>query len=306
MVRSPRAYDFALGFQDAIEFATRSVAALSSGGEPYRRTVWCGMPLIPPRLLITTFYLYPTREDAEKGTKYGGTGFLLGVESKVDAGKFHVFGVTNWHVAIRDGCSVTRINRKDGGIEIFEFDPSEWIFRPHWHDIAIIPFEPDDAIFDVGIVTAGMLVTSKHVENQRIGPGDDIFMVGRFIDHDGGETNAPAVRFGHISMMPGVGIKQPTRAVLESVCVDMNSRTGFSGSPVFVYRTMGGEIENIGKMRFQENQFVSCLGIHWGQFPEEWEIKSTGKLRARSKRRSFIPGQYFRGLPIRLMQAALH
>jgi hypothetical protein len=58
-------------------------------------------------------------------------------------------------------------------------------------------------------------------------------MVGRFTSHDGRQRNAPSVRFGNISMMPGEVISHcgsPHKAFL----VEARSISGYSGSPVFV------------------------------------------------------------------------
>lgn len=61
----------------------------------------------------------------------------------------------------------------------------------------------------VSIVFEETFATKKHLEKHRIGIGDDVAMIGRFVDHDGGETNQPAARFGNISVMP-TPIAQPT------------------------------------------------------------------------------------------------
>src|ERR1700693_3020590 len=112
------------------------------------------------------------------------------------------------------------------------------------YDIAVIPmpFNPDH-------LKAAMLPTQLFVNKEMfeannvgtkgaLGVGSDTFMVGRFIDHDGGETNRPAARFGHISVLPAP-IIQPNDVTADSFCIDMHSRPGYSGSPVFVYRTPG-------------------------------------------------------------------
>ena len=60
----------------------------------------------------------------------------------------------------------------------------------------------------------------------------------------GVETNNPAMRFGNISLNP-TPIEQPNQSIKDSYCLDMNSRTGFSGSPVFMYRTPGSDVQFI-------------------------------------------------------------
>ena len=81
-------------------------------------------------------------------------------------------------------------------------------------------------------------VTREYKEHDKIGPGDDAFMVGRFVSHQGLNKSVPAVRFGNISMDPAP-IKQVNGELADSYCIDMRSRPGYSGSPVFVYRTPG-------------------------------------------------------------------
>jgi hypothetical protein len=114
-------------------------------------------------------------------------------------------------------------------------------------------------------------------------------MVGRFVDHDGRAANNPSVRFGNISVMPVTGIEQPTRAKIESYCLDVHSRTGYSGSPIYVFRTVGGDL-NLGNPSVisSQHQFVRLLGVHWGQFPEKWKITPTGRVKLGEAERRFI------------------
>jgi hypothetical protein len=142
-------------------------------------------------------------------------------------------------------------------------------------------------------VTKGMF----EIDNLRVGTqgalgvGSDVFMIGRFIDHDGGQTNRPAARFGHISVLPAP-IIQSNHVKADSFCIDMHSRTGHSGSPVFVYRTPGTDIGFIQTM--QTGPYFGLLGIHWGQFPELWEIKK--ETIPQTEASSIIrEGQYIKG-----------
>jgi hypothetical protein len=255
----------------------------SSAGTPYIRRRWCGMPRLTPGITNCCFYLYKTVADAKAGAPFGGTGFLVSVPYKASPTYLHTIGVTNWHVAVRDGYSIARVNTLDGNTDIIELDPSEWIFKPSWHDIAIACLPLSDKKHDVRTVDATLFITKGEFDKLEIGPGEDVFMVGRFVDHDGHATNMPAVRFGNISAMPTAGIVQPTMSKLESYVLDMHSRTGYSGSPVFVYRTFGSHFWQNGKLLAPEpHQFVRLLGIHWGQFPEKWKISPRGRVKAES------------------------
>jgi hypothetical protein len=65
-------------------------------------------------------------------------------------------------------------------------------------------------------------------------------------------------------------IKQPNGTTADSFCLDMHSRSGFSGSPVFVYRTIGGDLgETIRTLQHSQRAFLRFLGIYGGQFPED-------------------------------------
>jgi hypothetical protein len=72
-------------------------------------------------------------------------------------------------------------------------------------------------------------------------------------------------------------IKQPNDRMAASYCIDLHSRSGYSGSPVFVYRMPGYDLED----RLEEKQlllaganYLGLLGIHFAQFPEKWQLIS--------------------------------
>jgi hypothetical protein len=258
-----------------LPFARRPAVFRSTRGTPYKRWVPYGMPQLGQYKWIsdTVFFLYPSVEDAVKGSEFGGTGFFVAVPSVRWGDQYwHVHGISNWHVAVRGGSSVVRINRKDGGTDSFDFEPHEWTFRPGWHDIAIsppLPIDPDQHRVEACDVRA--LLTEDNLTKDDIGPADDVFMVGRFIDYCGLETNMPAYRFGNVSIV-NAQVKQPTGYLGGSFVVDMHSRSGYSGSPVWLYRTPGSVFNVSGDLSTTWH-YVKLLGIHWGQFPEKWELK---------------------------------
>lgn len=266
------------------EFDRIDWPALSSGGTPYLRRVSYGMPRIGAEILSSPFYLYHSVEDAKEGKRFGGTGFFVAYPFPLHipgAGyPAFLYAVTNWHVAVRDGMSVMRINKINGGVDILEFDPSEWEFLPQGPDIAVIGPERllglKEEIHDIVAIHISMFLGRQDINALKIGPGEDVFMLGRFVDHDGAASNVPAARFGNISVMPQP-FPQPTGARhLTSYVLDVHSRTGYSGSPVFVYRTVFSDL-TAGPGLVEagpHTHFIRLLGVHWGQFPEHWEIKS--------------------------------
>jgi len=261
-----------------------------TAGTAYRRSVTIGMPRIPPQVLSSTFYLYPSVEAAKAGDKFGGTGFFVAYPTGFPEAPSLLYAVTNWHVAVRSGCSVMRVNTLHGGVDIFDFDPSEWEFPPGGPDLAVMPHRKlgvRESVHQIVAIHLDMFLSRSDVPNLEINPGEDIFMVGRFVDHDGAASNVPSARFGNISVMPQE-LLQPTGGRFESFVLDVHSRTGYSGSPVFVYRTFGSDLTT-GEINTEQltilgtisarpfDHFVKLLGLHWGQFPERWEIKNKEK-----------------------------
>lgn len=254
----------------AADFMTegRWINALTPRGKACFKWLWTGLPRIPSQTLKSTVYLYHSVEDAEAGTDTGGTAFVVGV--RIGEGEhWHLYAVTNWHVACKKGCSVIRVNLMGGGTEVIDLGPEDWLFDPRGHDIAIARFPLKEGQHDVFFLPNDIFANDEVLARRNIGPGEDVFMVGRFIDAGGVQTNEPAVRFGNISMMP-VPIKQENGVTAPSYAVDMHSRSGFSGSPVFVFRKPGQDLSH-GDIDLND-QFVFLLGIHWGQFPEIWQI----------------------------------
>ncbi len=109
-------------------------------------------------------------------------------------------------------------------------------------------------------------LSEKQTREYDINAGEDVFMAGRFVNYAGAETNRPSLRFGNISIM-AADIRHPLGYTGKSIVLDMRSQSGYSGSPVFVYRTAGSLFlgnDSIGV----RGHMLKLLGIHWYQFPE--------------------------------------
>ena len=68
------------------------------------------------------------------------------------------------------------------------------------------------------------------------GPGEEVVMLGRFLGYDGTDENKPAARFGHLAMGTTVPIPHPWGFTQMSFLIECRSVSGYSGSPVFIYR----------------------------------------------------------------------
>jgi hypothetical protein len=220
------------------------------------------MPRLRDSFLNQVLFLYQTRADAESNAPLGGSAFLVG--RKVSHGGFYVpYLVSNRHV-VEGHCHHVRINRRDGGACVISTHPEEWFFHPGGYDIAVMCFSGllDRAIYS--FVAEEDFITKKNIEDYDIGIGDDVFMIGRFVNHQGKENIRQAVRFGSISMMLENIYADSGSPPMESFAVEMRSRTGFSGSPVHVYRTPYNILES------QHNkQFHFLLGVNFGYVNDE-------------------------------------
>jgi hypothetical protein len=206
--------------------------------------------------------------------------------------------------------SVIGWRNEKGEREVFDFSPDEWETIADGEDIAVVPLE---LMAPLSPIPTSMFANAGSFHDNGIGVGDDTFMVGLFLDQFGGGDGVPLARFGNLSMIADekrpVPTNNPARTSVSHV-VDMHSRTGFSGSPVFVYRTFGqdlarylnepvtfdpneaakqiekgilaqingakyGQMPRLSPVRvnLQGRTIFKFLGMHWGQFTEEWQIK---------------------------------
>lgn len=196
------------------------------------------MPRIDDVLLDCVLYLYPSRVAAESGEHFGGSRFFVAVNSRVQEWTWYVYAVTNAHV-VREGATTIRLNTKDGKIDILETNARDWFYHPDGDDLVICPVGEASGLsaarHKLAFTSREHLVTKDTIDQYKIGPGDEVFCVGRFINHEGKQQNRPAVRFGNISVMPWEPMAHPSGIFQESFMVEFRSLPGYSGSPVFVH-----------------------------------------------------------------------
>jgi hypothetical protein len=199
------------------------------------RQVWVPeLPRISKLYLDCVVYLYPDEVKAQEGSRAGGSGFLVHVPAKRLESKGIIFAVTNRHV-IASGANTIWLNTKMGTIDTIDPDPRHWYCHPDGDDIAVTPIRVNNAehlynnlALDRDFLTKGLIT------EYNIGIGDETFVVGRFISHEGKQRNLPTARFGNIAQMPLEPIIDNGFAQ-ESFLIEARSIGGYSGSPVFVY-----------------------------------------------------------------------
>ena len=194
------------------------------------------MPAIDPNVLQCVFYLYPTRKAAENGEQLGGTGFFVGIRLEKDPSMGVLYAVTNRHCILTSGSEVVlRLNTLDGGLDYVTTEAKNWKQHPHLYDVAVYPLGLK-ANYEYNFIPVDSFFLKKEtVDANLIFPGDDVFMIGRFITQEGKQQNQPTVRFGNISRMNGETIVDKYGIRQDTFLVEMKSLPGYSGSPVFVY-----------------------------------------------------------------------
>jgi hypothetical protein len=187
----------------------------------------------------------------------------------------HTYAVTNAHAAPQ-GASVIRLIMADGSARVIDLEPHEWEVAPGGPDLAIFDVTDEFAEGDdYTAINEEVFVTQQFIEDALINIGEDGFMLGLFADEPGQDRNAPVGRFGNIAAMPSGTrlIKQPNGSRQPSFVFDIHSRSGFSGSPVFVFRTATFDMQKLirsqgspYKAKKYPHPFVRLLGVHCAQY----------------------------------------
>jgi hypothetical protein len=92
---------------------------------------------------------------------------------------------------------------------------------PSWKSINP---EPDWEI--IGSSWLEVAPTPARMDQLNIGVGDEVFMIGRFISHQGLNRSQPLARFGNIAMMPGERVRDGRGFDVEAFLVEMRSLSG--------------------------------------------------------------------------------
>jgi Trypsin-like peptidase domain len=198
------------------------------------------MPRIWDTLTGIAVYIYGSLNEAEHGLSLSGagSGFVVEVNHETNEKHSSLYVVTNEHVVRKAGTPVIRFNRKDGVLpaECLPTQRNEWKTHQDADDIAVFPLDYDWRPLLFNSVNLNQFVTPQMIIDEDIGIGDDTVMVGRFIDHDGGQRNAPSVRFGNIAMMNKEKIHNDETGIdQESFLVETRSLPGYSGSAVLLW-----------------------------------------------------------------------
>lgn len=222
------------------------------------------MPSIPESYIRSIAILL--RNHPETGAvEPVGTAFLVQTREFV-LPPVHVYLVTCHHCI----AAATMVRFHDD--TVLEVKRADWVLAPSGDDVAVIDITDrlPAAIVADACIPLGLLA-QDHGEYHL---GDEIYMLGLHVNERDTGTNHPRARFGNVSarasdkapIMQGNGSVGPTHIG------DMRSRTGFSGSPVFVYFEIPGLSGDVQTKH-------ALFGIHSDQFREPIHIVVGGTER---------------------------
>lgn len=280
---------------NSLDFDRVFVDAYSLTGTRFKRWERVGMPRIPQNVMDGVVFLYESEADATAGTNPQGTGFIVWAPSQVNSSvQFgHFYVIANWHVAVSGGAPIVALKTHSGGIDPIPSDVDQWTFEPGGDDVAVLPIEVDLTKHKISYIHVGVFATPEWVSQNNVGFGDDVFMLGLFVDDLDLKIRLPKARFGNISAMPGpdTAIPQKTGSKRPSLVLDMHSRGGHSGSPVFAYRTLGSNLDNANSTNIglTEGTIFKFIGVLWGQFPERLKLDSGEEVTGWSGMTCAIP-----------------
>jgi len=177
-------------------------------------------------------------ESADGKRRFCGTAFFVSLPRDDRT----VFGylVTARHVidGIRtrsgDATIWVRVNTSAGGFRHIGVPLNEWVVHSDSTvDVAVwsVPGLPDDV--DAKWIPESMIADDALVRDCQIDVGDEVFVLGLFVNHSGHNRNLPIVRVGNIAAMPEEKVDSAI-GPLDAYLIEARSIGGLSGSPVFV------------------------------------------------------------------------
>lgn len=260
------------------------------------------MPVVETQLLASSVFMYPTARDANEGSHYGGSGFLVAIPSEPESDRVHLYVISNAHV-VHGGAPIPRLVDVDGTPRAVALTADDWVAHPDGDDIAMadLGLVPDRNYYYINVRS---FLTSFELTRDalpyKVGPGDECLIIGRYINGAGRQFDQPVVRFGNLAMLPEL-VEQKSRGSFEqlSFLVDMRSQSGFSGSPVIVYYEAPGyhlpphpdgltgpdltrwQVEQTRSLHEAQRPVINkywLLGIDWGHLPVLGDIRRDGVL----------------------------
>jgi hypothetical protein len=146
------------------------------------------------------------------------------------------FAEKGWEIYLRG-------NLTTGGVREDNWAKAHWHFHPDIGStdvaVATIDFQPDEEFKNIVLRSPepdrGIPATSEFMKTNRLGVGDEVFIVGLFKSHHGQKRNVPIVRIGNLAMLRGEPVHTEHCGYTDAYLVEARSIAGLSGSPVFIH-----------------------------------------------------------------------
>jgi len=152
-----------------------------------------------------------------------------------------------------------------------------WVRHPtdESADVAVFPFLPPEEVFRFRSFSLESAVTPEVISQEGIGIGDEVFIVGLFVNHIGKRKNIPIIRIGNIAAMPEERIQTNSVGPIEAYLVEALSIGGLSGSPVFAHLPAVRVHDNALKITTDGGGVFRLLGLIHGHFDVDHRNAST-------------------------------
>lgn len=266
------------------------------------------MPRFAETLQQMVFFLFGRNPRKNGLTGPLGSGVFIGLKRQnglpaiLGTTAVHTYAVTAHHVLLSGGHFI-RINTRDGGSRLIETEPAEWVFDPSGSDVAVLDVTDlvDSRADETSWVPYILLADKAFLQKVNFGIGEDGIMLGLLTDQPGKNRNLVACRSGNVTLLSSDEdpIRQPNNRVRPSHLFDIRSRPGFSGSPVFVYRTRDANLrfataagpdalarwhitKTIRRDDDEDNidSFIMLLGLHAGQYHDNVKMRKVEPAEA--------------------------
>ena len=242
----------------------------------------------PPRALsaelrrtVTYIDVFYDKTDPDHPKGVIGTGFFVVYEDKrLGEKRGFAYLVTNRHVAqpgiesgtphnalevwLRVNYKVPQGNEQSVTAKIPMNGVTHWYFSDDEAvDLAVMPFIPDENVYDLEKIPVSMFATSDKIKARSINVGDPVVFTGFFSNFSGKRRVEPIFRQGVIAMMPEEKFETTLKKPGNLYLADAHAFHGNSGSPIFV--SMGGA--HRGSLVLGEEYLL--IGIISGYYPEQ-------------------------------------
>jgi hypothetical protein len=208
------------------------------------------------------------------------TAFLVGMPRETGNEAYAVTARHNLYSArYESGGLYLRFNLIEGGFVDIELPPDSWTahFRT---DLAATRVRPPDGS-DMRLLPYDRLASSEYVRENRIGEGDQLFVVGLFPPYAGSERSQPIVRLGNVALMPREPVPllldpaSRDRVSVDAYLIQLHSWGGQSGSPAFIYYPPDREEGFLELHEYGESR-IHLLGLVQGHFEIPRDVQFTG------------------------------